>query len=165
MPSRKKIRRRFNTARIKRDYSYLTHELARCLGTCKGTIHNWRRKGMPTIDDRRPYRFHGSEAKAFIDKQQASKKQPCKQDELYCFHCRHPRRVVDGRIDIRLHNPKTMSLIGTCAECGGKIHQLCGTARLPEIANIFVIQKLENGHIADTLPPNLKCHLPEESRT
>jgi hypothetical protein len=162
-PYQKKSRRRFNTARIKRDYSYKVHELARCLGTCKGTIRQWQRKGMPTIDDRRPYRFHGREVIAFIRERQAARRHPCKEGELYCFGCKHPRRVRGRQIDIRLLNPKLMNLIGVCDECGGTMHQLCGARRLPEIASSFVIQRLHNGHIAETLPPSLKCHLPMES--
>lgn len=159
----KKMRRRYNISRIRRDYSYQVHELAKCLGTCKGTIHQWRRKGMPTIDNRRPYRFHGSEARDFLQKQQGSKKKPCLQGQLYCFHCRHPRLVRNHWIEIKLLNQKTMNLIAICDECGGNMHQLCSATRLPEIANTFVIQKLHNEHIADTLPLSLKRYLPTES--
>jgi len=158
-------KRTYNLARIKRDYSYKVQEICKLFGIRKGTVWQWKRNGLPTIDDRRPYRFHGSELKEFLGKKQSARESHCKQDEFYCRPCRRPCRVWERQVDVILLNPMKLNLMGICEQCGRKIYRLYSTASLPEIAGTFVIQQLRNGHIAETLPPSLKHHLPMEPQT
>ncbi len=52
--------------RIKINFPYLVHEIAKACGVTRGTVRRWRKEGLPPIDGCKPYMFLGSEVHAFL---------------------------------------------------------------------------------------------------
>jgi hypothetical protein len=52
--------------RIKINFPYLIHEIAKACDVTRGTVRRWRKEGLRPIEDRKPYMFLGSEVRAFL---------------------------------------------------------------------------------------------------
>jgi hypothetical protein len=160
-----KKKRTYNLSRIKQDFSYLIPEICECLGVCKGTVHQWLRKGLPKNDDAKPFLIHGSALRAFLAAQQSTRKQPCQPDQFYCFRCRQPRRPWGSVVDVHLHNEKVINLSGLCEQCECLINKRGAVKNLRQIAETFDIQTVHNSHIVETLPPSVRCYLERKTTT
>ena len=62
-----------NLVKIHRSYTY--EELAGVFGIHKNTVVGWVKKGLPCLQEQRPFLILGANAKAFLQAQRASKKQ------------------------------------------------------------------------------------------
>ena len=49
--------------------TYTVAKLAAATNKTQGTIYDWVSRGLPAIDSRKPLMFHGSDVKAWLDKQ------------------------------------------------------------------------------------------------
>jgi hypothetical protein len=151
--------RRINSRRIKRDYSYTFQELADCTGVHKSTVRNWRKKGMPVIDDKRPHLVHGSDAIDFLNKMQAKRKCKCAVNELYCLKCRCPRKAVPGSVRFISLTTTKLNISGKCEECNTAMFKAGSEAKRSEYVKTFGIERQAGEHIIDTAIPTLNCHL------
>ncbi len=159
----KKYRCTFNTARIKRQYSYSVSEICELLHVHKNTVRHWLRSGLSRIDNKCPYLIHGSTLIAFLDKRQQARKTLLAENEFYCFRCKSPTLAWERIIDITLHTEKIVNIQGICERCECAINRNISLKKLPRIAELFIIQQVHNPHIIATLHPSLTCYLQKET--
>lgn len=120
--------------RVKLHHSYSIAELASCCGVHKNTIRNWQGRGLEPIDKARPILFQGATVRAFLARQRASRKRPCKPGQLYCFRCRTPRQPALGLVDYVPMTPTSGNLLAICGTCETIMHR---RARLADLARIM----------------------------
>ena len=107
-PHRKRrltMARRHNVRRVKIHWSYSISEAAKLLGVHKLTVSRWIERGLPLIEQKRPFLIHGSDLRDFLTAQQP-RKQPCRAGEIYCVRCRAPKRPAGDMAD---YIPKTLT--------------------------------------------------------
>jgi excisionase family DNA binding protein len=88
--------KRINPRLAKLHRSYSAEEAARTLGVHKGTVRNWIKAGLPTVDKTRPVLILGSQLRDWLEQRRKAGKRPCPPGKLYCFKCREPRSPALG---------------------------------------------------------------------
>lgn len=155
MPSR-----RVNPSRVKLHRSYSVEELARCLDVHKNTVRHWQGKGLEPIDRVRPLLFHGQAVRAFLESQNASRKQPCQPGTLYCFRCREPRKPALGMVDYIALKPASGNLRALCEVCEGTMHRRVREADIASVLPGCTVQFTEGPSSLIGKPrPSLNCDL------
>jgi hypothetical protein len=160
--SRRAKKRTYNTRLIKRDYSYFIWEIAELFDLHPNAVRRWLKAGLITLDARRPILIHGGDLMDFLDMRQASRKQKCATDELFCLRCRRPRHPRFGRVELRLRGEMRLDLSGVCEACGTRMHRAGSAARLEEYREAFRIEMPGERRITGCSEPSLMCHLSEE---
>jgi hypothetical protein len=160
---RRPKKRTYNTRLIKRAYTYFVGEIADLFDVHRNAVRRWIGAGLPTVDERRPFLIHGGDLIAFLDARQARRKQRCASDELYCFHCRCPRRARFGRVELEIRNETCLNLSGACEACGTHMHRAGAVARLSEYRQAFSIERTGEGRITDCSTPTVMCRSEEKS--
>jgi excisionase family DNA binding protein len=148
-------RRSYNPRRVCRDLSYSVQEVAELFGIHKNTVLQWLKNGLVRIDDSKPYLIHGSNLMAFLDMKRESRKSRCKDNELYCFRCRAPRRAWENTVDIVFINSKKLRLEGLCSVCDAKVLRMGSPSRMAEYLKNFSIQEQVNRHIVESKDSSL----------
>lgn len=152
--------RRIDPRRVKRHHSYTVEEAARTLDVHKNTVRGWRAKGLETVDRRRPLLFDGATLRAFLEKQRAGRKQPCRPGTLYCFSCRAPRPPALGMIDYVPINPASGNLKALCATCETIMHRRARRADLERIMPGIAVQMAgAQSRLKGSASPSLNCDL------
>ena len=146
-----KKKRTHNIQRIKAGDSYFVQEICDMLKVHKNTVREWRRRGLPLIDDRRPYMILGSALKEFLRHRQSSRQHTCKPEQFYCFRCKQPRRARKNVIDATIKTAKIINLGGICEQCGCPVNKRASIKKLADIAVIFTIRAVyaHDGHLID----------------
>lgn len=121
----KKTRKRtHNTRLIKDNYSYYIEQIADLFGIDVATVRRWiREDGLDRVPNTRPHIVHSSKLKAFIERQQAKRKKPCADNEVFCLPCQSPRIPLAGSgVVVSLPNG-CISFKAKCSNCGGKVNR------------------------------------------
>ena len=105
------------------------------LGVHKNTVREWIKRGLATIDDRRPTFVLGSEVRAYLETRRASRKRPCGAGEIYCVRCREPRKPVGGMVDYLAITTTTGNLQGICPHCGSLMYRRLSRAKLAMVCS------------------------------
>lgn len=158
------MRGRFNTSRIRKNYSYTVPEICRLFGIHKNTVREWFRKGLKKIDEQRPCLIHGHLLKSFLDERQKSRRKKCNLEEFYCFRCRLPRRAMGNLADIEVRTEKTVMLIGLCEVCETPVRKVQSAKALLMIFQIFDIPRQQQTRLRESLSPSLNCYLQKEGQ-
>ena len=140
--------------RFKINRLYSVQEIAATGQVCENTVHNWRKAGLQTIDERRPLYVSGYEMRRFLTEMRQRLKSPCQIDEMFCLKCRKPRRPYGGLADF-LNAPKTGKLTGLCPVCTSVMHRRIALKDLPALEAKLQIQHLTHTPAA-TLPKAYK---------
>lgn len=108
--------RRYNhrNLRIHRNYTY--GEISRKLHISKKTIRNWIVKGLPVLNDQRPFLIQGKDLVDFL-KHRRVPQRPCALNELYCFKCRCPNKPFEAIAEYLPLTPLSGQLKANCASC------------------------------------------------
>jgi excisionase family DNA binding protein len=75
---------------LKSHRNYTVEEIARLIGSSRGTVRRWTKKGLHFVTEQRPRLIRGDDLLEFLAKLKAPK-QRCQLHECYCFKCRVPR--------------------------------------------------------------------------
>jgi hypothetical protein len=129
----------YNVRRIRRTLSYDYQGVAELFHLHINGIRRWVKAGLPTIDDRRPHRIHGSDLIAFLAKRQGNRKRKCLPDEMYCCRCRAPRRPMLGQVSLERPNSRQIMIRGRCELCGTRMNRGGAVSRLSEIERLFTV--------------------------
>ncbi len=149
--------------RIRGGTCYTIPELANLLGVAVATVRSWIRAGLPRLDDGKPYLLPGDEVRAWLKSRQATRKQKCQADEIYCLGCRSPRKPVPGSVSILPRNRKTTMIKGICSVCGASICRGGSVERIAESALNFGVSTMGQANLLVSVNPILKYHIQEEA--
>lgn len=125
---------RADLRRVKIHRSYTVDELARTTGVHKNTVRQWIKKGLPTIDGRRPALMLGSEVKRFHETMRGARKRPCAPGQMYCFKCREPRSPAFDAVDYIPVDDTLGNLAALCPVCGTLMHKRASLLGIGAIA-------------------------------
>ncbi len=125
-------------AKIHRNYS--VEEIATLYDIHKNTVRQWIKRGLPTIDDRRPTLILGRNLSEFLQARRVKKKCTCKPGEIYCVRCRAPKSPADDMADYEGLTETQGNLIGICPDCDTLIYRRVSLAKLGQICGQFDIK-------------------------
>ncbi len=113
--------------------NYSVEEAASMLGVHRNTVREWIRRGLRTIDDRRPLLIRGCDLGEFLRAKRTANKRTCKPGEIYCVRCRVPRRPAEDMADYRPLTATQGNLVGLCPSCECVIYRRVNRLRLAEV--------------------------------
>ena len=123
----KRKSRTYSPRALKTNYSYTLEQITDLYGVDIATVRRWIRvDGLVRISGVRPYLVHSSDFKAFLERRQRDRRQPCAPYEAYCFRCRLPRTPQSRTGTVEPLPNSTTRFKGKCSTCGGKIFKTIG---------------------------------------
>jgi hypothetical protein len=125
--------RRFNARRIKIHRPYTIEAIATVTGVHIHTVRSWIRKGLPTIDKRRPTLVQGRALRAFFEAARTASKKPLRTGEMYCLKCRSPKRPAGMMADYVPVSDVSGNLRGICPTCDKFIYRRVSLAKLDAV--------------------------------
>jgi excisionase family DNA binding protein len=156
-------RHRINPRLVKIHRTYTVEEAARTLKAHKNTVRNWIRRGLPTIDDRRPTLIHGADLRRFLEVRRQRAKQPCLPGHIYCVRCRAPKPPAGGMADYMPITPTSGNLRGICPDCETLIHRRVALQRIDAIrAELEITFPEAPSRIRDSSKPSMNCDSNED---
>ncbi len=144
----------YRLAKIHRNYT--VEEVARVWGVHRNTVREWIKRGLKTIDLKRPLLVHGRDLAAFLGDRRRRNRRPCAPGEIYCVRCRVPRFPAGGVADYEPLTSMQGNLIGICPSCDCVIYRRASAAKLPEVKGGLDV-RLTNplAHIAERVEPSV----------
>ena len=118
---------------VKIHRNYNVEEIAILLGVHKNTVREWIKRGLPTIDDRRPMLILGRDLFVFLQAKRVKNKQPCKPGEMYCLRCRAPKVPADNMVDYETKTETLGNLFAICPDCGTGMNRRVSLAKLEQM--------------------------------
>jgi excisionase family DNA binding protein len=160
------MRRRPNPSLIKIHRNYSVEEAARVLRTHKNTVRSWIKRGLPTIDQRRPTLIHGTELSSFLRNRRNRAKRPCQPGHMYCFKCRSPKQPAAGMVDYLPITATSGNLRALCPDCGTFMHRRAAFAKLNLVgANLDIAFPQAGSRIRERASPSLNRDSNGDHRT
>jgi hypothetical protein len=130
--------------RVKVNLSYSVAELADTCDVHRTTVRRWLKEGLTPIEDRKPYLFHGTVARAFLTLKCSRNKKPSRPGEMYCMRCHRPRIPASNMAHYCPRTETIGTLIGWCPDCGTSMHRYLALARLAQARGNLVIAMTES---------------------
>lgn len=118
---------------VKIHRNYTVEEVARLFRVHRETVRRWVKRGLPTIDRKRPMLIHGSDLAAFLQARRLKNKQTCQPGEMYCVRCRVPRTPAGEFAEYRASTGVLGSLIGICPSCDCLMYRRVSLAKLDQV--------------------------------
>lgn len=144
-------RRSCNPRLVKIHRSYSVEEAARLLHIHKNTIRDWIRRGLPTIDQRRPVLILGRELAEFLARRRRNSKRPCAAGQIYCVRCRCPQNPAGDMADYRPLTATGGNLVGICPDCNALIYRRVSLAKLDIARGDLEVSRPEAGRRIDEI--------------
>lgn len=160
-----KKRQKINILRVRQNANYTIQDISSLLGVHKHTVREWLRKGLPKIDDQKPFLIHGRELKNFLQSRRKARRRKCSLDEFYCLRCRAPRHAMGRLADVVQRNEKSLMVSALCEICSTPIHKIQSLKNLPKLFQVFDISKQHQKRLSECLPLSLNCDFMEEIRS
>ena len=129
---RARTRRRPNYRLVKLHRSYTVEEIARLFGTHRNTVRDWVKRGLPTVDGKRPMLILGRDLAPFLQERRLKNKRPCQAGEIYCVRCRTPKNPAGAMMDYQPVTATSGSLVGICPTCEALMYRRVSLAQLDE---------------------------------
>lgn len=125
--------RRPNPRLAKIHRSYTVEEAATLYGVHRNTVREWIKKGLPTVDQRRPTLILGSGLSEFLQLRRERNKRSCKPGEIYCVRCREPRTPAGDWLQYKPFTATQGNLFGICSCCDAWLYRRVSLAKLAEV--------------------------------
>jgi hypothetical protein len=141
---------------VKIHRNYTLEEVSCLLDIHKNTVREWIRRGLSTIDDKRPLLILGRDLSSFLQARRVKNKRPCKHNEMYCLRCREPKIPAGNMVDYQPTTESLGNLFGICPDCEAGMNRRTSLAQLEQIGGILDITFPEGlRHIVDGNQPTL----------
>ncbi|MDP1602874.1 MAG: helix-turn-helix domain-containing protein [Legionella sp.] len=118
--------------RIKIHRSYTVDEAAQTLGTAKGTIRRWLKKGLALVDARKPALIRGLDLAAYLSAR-IKPKQPCPPGHCYCVKCKAPKEPAGAFAEYIMISATSGNLRAVCPSCESLMHRRTSRAHLEQL--------------------------------
>jgi hypothetical protein len=148
---------RYPTCRVKQAHCYDLRETATLLGVHPNTVRHWLKRGLESIDSRRPVLIHGSSLKSFILTRRKDRRRKCRIDELFCFRCRAPRTVWGGVADVAMKTEKIAKVTALCSACGTEMHRTVRRTDISRIGELIDLRMMPFERLEDRAEANANC--------
>ncbi len=153
------MKRKINLNHIKQNYVYSVVDICEDFGKHKNTVMNWKKEGLKTIDNKKPYFFHGTDLREFLKQKQDSQKSKCQDDELFCTKCQKPQKPFGNLVDIFVRTKNRLNLQGLCSVCNCKMNKGFKRKNLALIKKTFDVGKVHNSHLIECFDSTTNCDL------
>jgi len=118
-------------AKIHRNYT--VEEITKLFDNHRNTVREWVKRGLPTIDHKRPMLILGRDLAAFLQARRLKNKRKCQPGEIYCVRCRAPRNPAGDMADYQPITTTLGNLIGICPCCESMMYRRVNPAKLEQI--------------------------------
>ena len=136
---------------IKIHRSYTVEEIATRLVVHRNTVHEWIKRGLQTVDKRRPLLVHGQDLVAFLQERRKKNKCPCQPGEIYCVRCRTPQKPAGDMAEYLPMTPKLGNLVGICPRCESMMFRRVNSTKLEQIrGNLDITIPQARRHIVES---------------
>lgn len=147
--------KRINTRSIRANRSYTVTEAAKACNVTKWTVRNWIKRGLPCLDDLRPYLITGEALRNFLKARKSKTQCTLKAGEIYCTSCKSPVQPWGGEIEVKTYG-KRLAVQGTCPSCEAICSRFVSPAQIIEFAPSSLGQALTPDTPKRTSNPILK---------
>ena len=130
-------KRKFNPRLVQSNTSYSVGEVGQLFGVGETAVRYWIKSGLKVIDGKTPTMIHCQDLKAFLITKQKAGKRKCNQDEMFCFSCREPRKILENAVILIGQNVQTLHLKGRCKVCESFMTRKYALNKLAEIKQFF----------------------------
>jgi hypothetical protein len=89
--------------------------------------------------DKRPYLYHGSDVRAFLETKYKKNKRSMALTEIYCVGCREPKTPAGNMADYKPDLPTSGMLEAMCPTCWSMIYRRVNLAQLDQIRGYLKI--------------------------
>lgn len=121
--------------------SYTVDEIATLYGAHRNTVRAWIKRGLPTLDDRRPVLVLGRHLRDFLQARREVNKKTCGPGRLYCVRCREPQRPKDGAVRYEPLTETLGNLVGCCPFCNAGLYRRVSEKSLARaLGDLTVVQ-------------------------
>jgi hypothetical protein len=149
-------RPRPNYRLVKIHYSYSVEDVTALFGIHKNTVREWLRRGLATIDKKRPLLILGTALARFLKARRDSAKRPCGPGQLYCMKCREPRSPSADLVEFKVLREPIGNLTAICPTCGSLMYRRANRHRLPAIlAEMAGPRPMAESHIRQSFKPTV----------
>ena len=143
--------RNLNPRLAKIHRTYTVEEIARRWGVHRNTVRQWIKKGLPTIDQKRPFLVQGRDLGEFLRARRLRNRRKCQPGEMYCVRCRVPRVPAGNLADYEPQTEVLGSLIGICPSCECLMYRRVNVTRLDEVrGELEVSVRRAQSHIGES---------------
>ena len=118
---------------VKIHRNYTVEEVANLLSVHKNTVREWIKRGLPTIDDKRPMLILGRELSTFLQARRVKNKRPCKPGEMYCLRCRATKIPAENMVEYQPQTETLGNLFGICPGCGAGMNRRVSLLKLDQV--------------------------------
>ncbi len=154
-----------NPRQIKIHRSYTVEEAASLLDVHKNTVREWIKRGLPTVDDRRPMLILGRDLFEFLQEKKTKSKRPCTASEIYCVKCRAPKIPAEGMVEYQPTTESLGNLFGICPDCESGMNRWTSLAKLKPMLKVLGVTLPEGlQHIVDSVEPSLNSDFRKEAK-
>lgn len=124
--------------------SYTVDEIATLYGAHRNTVRAWIKRGLPTLDDRRPVLVLGRHLRDFLQARREVNKKTCGPGRLYCVRCREPQRPKGGAVRYEPLTETLGNLVGCCPCCDAGLYRRVSEKSLARaLGDLAVLQGLD----------------------
>lgn len=136
--------------------SYTVDEIARLFSVHRNTVRAWIKRGLPTVDDKRPLLVLGRHLGEFLQARREVNRRTTGPGFIYCLRCREPRQPAGGVVRYELLSPSLGNLVGRCCACDAGLYRRVAAAKLGVVlGDLRVRPPLDWEHIGDSTQPSL----------
>ena len=136
---KKSYKRKFNVGLIEIHSSYYVSDLVDLFNVAENTIRAWIKAGLKTIDNKTPIMIYGADLKEFLNNKQKKKDRKCQNDEMSCFKCKSPQKILNNKAELTFLKDKTFHLKGKCQGCNSTMNRIYSLSKMEEMEKILTI--------------------------
>jgi hypothetical protein len=152
--------RRPNHRLAKIHRSYTVEEIANDFGVHRNTVREWVKRGLATIDHKRPMLIRGRDLAAFLQARRLKNKSTCRPGEIYCVRCRAPKAPAGDMADYRPVTDTLGNLIGICPDCHAMMYRRVNLAKLEQVrGKLDIAMPQALSHIVESAQPSVNSDL------
>lgn len=118
---------------VKIHRSYTVEEIASRLVVHRNTVRDWIKRGLQTVDTRRPLLVRGQDLVAFLQERRKKNKCSCQPGEIYCVRCRTPQKPAGDMAEYLPMTPKLGNLVGICPRYESMMYRRVNSIKLEQI--------------------------------